>query len=71
MSSFLYFPSLYEDSYTHNPAVCLPGNGWTIEEEGGKDLCDERLPSASTVRINRLVATIEVKKRLVYYWFQH
>jgi len=66
-----YFPSLYEDSYTHNPAVCLPGNGWIIEEEGVKDLRDGQLPGADPIRVNRLVATIEGKKHVVYYWFQH
>ena len=66
-----YFKSLYEDSYTHNPAVCLPGNGWIIEEEGLKDLLGNRMPSGGTIRINRLVATFDGKKHLVYYWFQH
>jgi exosortase D (VPLPA-CTERM-specific) len=66
-----YFKSLYEDSYTHNPAVCLPGNGWIIEEEGVKTLRDARLPHTGTLRVNRLVATIEGKKHVVYYWFQH
>lgn len=66
-----YFTSLYEDSYTHNPAVCLPGNGWIIEQAGVKDLVQNRLPSGETIRINRLVATIEGKKHIVYYWFQH
>jgi len=66
-----YFPSLYEDSYTHNPAVCLPGNGWVIEEEGVKVLRDGQLPGGQPIQVNRLVATIEGKKHLVYYWFQH
>jgi EpsI family protein len=66
-----YFKSLYEDSYTHNPAVCLPGNGWIIEEEGVTTLRDARLPDAGTLRVNRLVATIEGKQHVVYYWFQH
>lgn len=66
-----YFESLYEDSYTHNPAVCLPGNGWVIEEEGVKDLVVQHLQNGSTIRINRLVATIEGKRHVVYYWFQH
>jgi exosortase D (VPLPA-CTERM-specific) len=66
-----YFPSLYEDSYSHNPAVCLPGNGWVIEEEGTKDLPVQRAQGRNGVRVNRLVATIEGKKHVVYYWFQH
>lgn len=66
-----YFPSLYEDSYTHNPAVCLPGNGWVIEEEGIKDLPVQRAQGKVGIRINRLVATIDGKKHVVYYWFQH
>ena len=66
-----YFPSLYEDSYTHNPAVCLPGNGWIIEEEGVKTLSDAGLPSSGPFRVNRLIATIEGKKHVVYYWFQY
>ncbi|NWF72394.1 MAG: EpsI family protein [Nitrospirae bacterium] len=66
-----YFPSLYEDSYTHNPAVCLPGNGWIIEEEGVKELLNGQEPARQPLRINRLVATIEGKKHVVYYWFQH
>jgi exosortase D (VPLPA-CTERM-specific) len=66
-----YFPSLYEDSYTHNPAVCLPGNGWVIEEEGTKDLPVQRAQGKVGIRINRLIATIDGKKHVVYYWFQH
>ncbi len=66
-----YFTSLYEDSYTHNPAVCLPGNGWTIEEEAITTLPDVRSGSPSVVHVNRLVATIGGKKHVVYYWFQH
>src|SRR5215813_1849680 len=66
-----YFESLYEDSYTHNPAVCLPGNGWTIEEEGVKDLVDNRISGEGTIRVNRLIATFDGKKHVVYYWFQH
>lgn len=66
-----YFPSLYEDSYTHNPAVCLPGNGWVIEEQGVKDLPVQRAQGTNGIRINRLVATIDGKKHVVYYWFQH
>ncbi len=66
-----YFPSLYEDSYTHNPAVCLPGNGWVIEEQGVKDLPVQRAQGKIGIRINRLIATIDGKKHVVYYWFQH
>jgi exosortase D (VPLPA-CTERM-specific) len=66
-----YFDSLYEDSYTHNPAVCLPGNGWVIEEEGVKDLLETQRTGGGPIRVNRLVATIEGKKHVVYYWFQH
>jgi exosortase D (VPLPA-CTERM-specific) len=66
-----YFPSLYEDSYSHNPAVCLPGNGWVIEEQGVKDLPVQRAQGGNGIRINRLVATIDGKKHVVYYWFQH
>jgi exosortase D (VPLPA-CTERM-specific) len=66
-----YFPSLYEDSYSHNPAVCLPGNGWVIEEQGIKELPNGREAGRRPLRINRLVATIEGKKHVVYYWFQH
>ncbi|MCP9451540.1 MAG: VPLPA-CTERM-specific exosortase XrtD [Nitrospira sp.] len=66
-----YFPSLYEDSYSHNPAVCLPGNGWSIEEQGVKELPNRQGPNHQPLRINRLVATIEGKRHLVYYWFQH
>jgi EpsI family protein len=64
-----YFPSLYEDSYTHNPAVCLPGNGWVVEEQGVRDLMG--MPGVGSMHVNRLVATIEGKKHVVYYWFQH
>jgi EpsI family protein len=66
-----YFPSLYEDSYSHNPAVCLPGNGWSIEEQGVKELSNRQGPDHQPLRINRLVATIEGKRHVVYYWFQH
>jgi EpsI family protein len=66
-----YFPSFYEDSYTHNPAVCLPGNGWVIEEEGTKDLPVQRAQGKVGIRINRLIATIDGKQHVVYYWFQH
>ena len=66
-----YFPSLYGDTYTHNPAVCLPGNGWVIEEEGIKELRNGEQPGRRLLRINRLVATIDGKKHVVYYWFQH
>ncbi len=66
-----YFPSFYDGSYTHNPSVCLPGNGWTIEEEGIKELPLKQGGDHQSARINRLVATIEGKRHLVYYWFQH
>lgn len=66
-----YFPSFYDGSYTHNPSVCLPGNGWTIEEEGIKELHLKQGGDHQPARINRLVATIEGKRHLVYYWFQH
>ncbi|MEK7762551.1 MAG: VPLPA-CTERM-specific exosortase XrtD [Nitrospirota bacterium] len=66
-----YFESLYEDSYTHNPAVCLPGNGWTIQEESVKTLSDARLPRTGAIRVNRLIATIGGKQHVVYYWFLH
>lgn len=66
-----YFPSFYDGSYTHNPSVCLPGNGWTIEEESIKELPNRHGGDHQPLRINRLVATIEGKRHLVYYWFQH
>src|SRR5262249_26046140 len=47
----------------------LPGNGWVIEEEGVKDVMGMR--ETGLIRVNRLVATIEGKKHIVYYWFQH
>ncbi|MCP9440070.1 MAG: VPLPA-CTERM-specific exosortase XrtD, partial [Nitrospira sp.] len=66
-----YFPSFYDGSYTHNPSVCLPGNGWVIEQEGIKELPYNQGSEHRLLRINRLIATIEGKRHLVYYWFQH
>jgi exosortase D (VPLPA-CTERM-specific) len=66
-----FFDSLYKDSYTHNPRVCLPGNGWKIDKPTVKLIEDQRLAGQHKMEVNRIEATIADKRMLVYYWFQH
>ncbi len=64
-----YFDSLYKDSYAHNPSVCLPGNGWTIEND--QELIIKNSQNGAEMKVNRLETKVGGKNNLVYYWFQH
>ncbi len=61
-----YFPSQRTGDTIHSPKNCLPGAGWTPEENARVTLS---LPGHSPFRVNRYVIARGGDRELVLYWF--
>jgi EpsI family protein len=61
-----YFPSQRTGDTIHSPKNCLPGAGWTPEENDRVTLA---LPGHSPFRANRYVIARGGDRKLVLYWF--
>lgn len=52
----------------HSPKVCLPGSGWTPEQDSYLDL---RIPGrAEPINVNRYVVARGEARSVVIYWYQ-
>lgn len=52
----------------HSPKVCLPGAGWTPEQDGYKDVS---IPGrAEPITVNRYIVSRGENRSVVYYWYQ-
>jgi EpsI family protein len=61
-----YFPSQRTGDTIHSPKHCLPGAGWTPEEN---DRVTISLPSHSPFPVNRYVISKAGSRKLVLYWY--
>ncbi len=58
--------------FVHSPRLCLPGAGWSIEENRVRHLTPSRTNAegVSSLELNELVITRGGTKQLVYFWYQ-
>jgi exosortase D (VPLPA-CTERM-specific) len=63
-----YYASQRKGVSPHSPAVCIPGNGWSITAFQRTKIENVGLPS--TLPINRVVIGKNGQKQIVYYWFE-
>jgi EpsI family protein len=61
-----YFPSQRAGDTIHSPKHCLPGAGWTPEEN---DTVTLSLPDHSPFPANRYVISKAGERKLVLYWY--
>jgi exosortase D (VPLPA-CTERM-specific) len=64
-----YYESQRKGESAHSPRICLPGNGWVIE-----DFSQREVPGVANrgrpFAVNRAVMVQGSERQLVYYWFQ-
>lgn len=63
---FAYFPSQRTGDTIHSPKHCLPGAGWTPEEN---DRVMVSFPGHSAFPVNRYVISKAGARKLVLYWY--
>lgn len=58
--------------FVHSPRLCLPGAGWSIEENRVRHLAppDVMEGGLSSLELNELVITRGGARQLVYFWYQ-
>ncbi len=61
-----YFPSQRTGDTIHSPKHCLPGSGWTPEENNRVTIA---LPGHSPFPANRYVVSKSGARKLVLYWY--
>jgi len=64
-----YFKSLQSGYGPHSPAVCLPGNGWLVEDR--KTLSFSVPGRASAIPVNKFLLEKNGQHILVLYWYQN
>ncbi|MBU1228484.1 MAG: VPLPA-CTERM-specific exosortase XrtD [Proteobacteria bacterium] len=65
-----YYRSQRKGQAIHSPESCLPGTGWSVEEEGVMPLPVE--PGKPSESLNRSLASKGPQRVLTYFWFaQH
>ena len=64
-----YYDSQRNERTFHSPSVCLPGGGWTINNER---IVSEQFSTRSNrpLRYNRLVIEKGGSRQLAYYWYE-
>ena len=50
----------------HSPSVCLPANGWEIEEQRVVEI---EFTDRPRLKVNRLIARYGTRRSMFYYWF--
>lgn len=64
-----YFKSLQSGYGPHSPAVCLPGNGWLVED---RKILNISIPGRqSPIPVNKFVLEKTGQHILVLYWYQN
>ncbi len=64
----LYYPKqdVSSNQAQHRPTLCLPGGGWSIENQREEIIIGENL---SPFPVNRLVASKDGQRLLLYFWY--
>jgi EpsI family protein len=67
-----YYQSQRQGDTIHSPLNCLPGAGWlpVSKEHTRIPLTDPEHPTATEIRVNRIVIQKGLEKQLVLYWYQ-
>ncbi len=64
-----YFKSLQSGYGPHSPAVCLPGNGWLVQD---RKIINLSVPGrAAGIPVNKFVMEKADQHILVLYWYQN
>lgn len=53
----------------HSPKICLPSNGWRIEQTQSKTLSLETKHGSENLKLNTILGAISSEESLFYYWF--
>lgn len=62
-----YYASQRTGDTIHSPKNCLPGSGWDPVYQGHTNI---PLAKGQPIRVNEYVVAQELKKDLVFYWYQ-
>ena len=63
-----YYANQRTGASPHSPAVCIPGNGWTITDLERTHYTSN--DSSVSLPLNRVIIGRGSEKQLVYYWFE-
>jgi len=63
-----YFKSLQSGYGPHSPSVCLPGNGWLVQD---RKVLDFSVPGHAPIPVNKFLMEKGGQHILVVYWYQN
>lgn len=63
-----YYETQSKGASIHSPASCLPGSGWSFDEDGVTSISMPEMHEGS-MNVSRAFMTKGDAQRLVYYWF--
>lgn len=63
-----YYETQSKGASIHSPASCLPGSGWSFDQDGVINISMPETPEGS-ITISRAIMTKGDSRQVVYYWF--
>ena len=62
-----YYFSAKKVGAAHDPQVCYPGQGWQLSN---KSKANYQLKNGEKINYSSIIAELDEKKELIFYWFQ-